>query len=186
MTSFTDRLEQFFRELFVIDPLRATAAGLHDHDGEWPDVSPQGRFSRLAFYDEWARRLAAFTDADLSADERVDRDLVLMELEASRFADTKLREETWDPLTWIYLLGGGIFPLLARDFAPLADRLLSTARRLEGVPAVIDAARQDVVGHAGRPVSRLHAETALRQLAGIEELVGDATAEAERASATDP
>ena len=57
MTAFRDRLDQFFRELFVIDPLRATAAGMHDHDGRWPDFSSEGRFSRLAFYDEWTRRL---------------------------------------------------------------------------------------------------------------------------------
>src|SRR3954452_24176709 len=106
MTAFSDRLDEFFRELFVIDPLRATAAGMHDHDGEWPDVSADGRFSRLAFYDEWARRFAGFGDEELSSEERLDRDLVLMELDAARFAETTLREDTWDPLSWVYLLGG--------------------------------------------------------------------------------
>jgi len=185
MTPFGARLEQFFRELFVIDPLHATAAGMHEHDGAWPDLSAEGRFSRLAFYDEWARRLAGFGDEELSPDEQVDRDLVLMELEAGRFSETILREDAWDPLTWIYVLGGGIFPLLARDFAPLADRLLSVAQRLEGIPAVLDAARAALVGHDGRPVSRLHTETALRQIAGIEELIGDALGEVQAAGGSD-
>jgi uncharacterized protein (DUF885 family) len=185
MTAFTDRLDQFFRELFVIDPLRATAAGVHDHDGSWPDLSEAGRYSRLAFYDEWGRRFGAFTDEELTLDERVDRDLLLLELEADRFAETTLREETWDPLAWVYLLGGAIFPLLARDFAPLADRLTSVAKRLEGVPSVVAAAQRELVGHGERPVSRFHTETALRQLPGIDELIGDALGEADR-TAFDP
>ena len=185
MSAFSDRLDQFIREMFVVDPLRATAAGMHDHDGQWPDYSSEGRYLRLAFYDEWTRRLAGFGDAKLSLDEQVDRDLVLMELDAARFAETRLREETWDPLSWVYVLGAGIFPLLARDFAPLAERLDSVASRLEGIPAVLDAARADLVGHDGRPVARLHTETALRQLSGIHELVDDALAEA-RQAAGDP
>ena len=31
-----------------------------------------------------------------------------------------MREEAWNPLGWVYLLGGGLFGLLSRDFAPLA------------------------------------------------------------------
>src|SRR6476619_6919856 len=105
MTAFAERLDTFLRELFVVDPLRATAAGVHDHDARWPDLSPEGRFSRLAFYDEWTRRLTGFRDDELIPDERIDRDLVLMELDAARFGETKLREETWDPLSWVYLIG---------------------------------------------------------------------------------
>src|SRR5689334_820389 len=101
MTAFFDRLEQFLREFFVLDPLQATAAGLHDHDDRWPDVSAQSRFSRLAFYDEWTRRFAAFGDEELTVDERIDRDLLLMELDGWRFGDTELREEAWNPLLWI-------------------------------------------------------------------------------------
>jgi uncharacterized protein (DUF885 family) len=179
MTAFANRLEQFFREYFVLDPLQATAAGLHDFDDRWPDVSAQGRFSRLAFIDEWGRRLAGFGDEELTPDERIDRDLVLKELDAARFHETRLRQETWDPLSWVYLLGGGIFPLLARDFAPLGARLASVAGRLEGVAGVLAAARAELVGHGTRPVSRLHTETALRQLAGIEDLIADAVSQAE-------
>ncbi len=53
------------------------------------------------------------------------------------------------------------------------------------MPAVIDAAKTSLVGHAGRPVSRYHVETALRQLDGVTELVDDALREAER-EAADP
>ncbi len=109
-----------------------------------------------------------------------------MELEAERFAETELREDTWDAMTWIYLLGDGIFTLIARDFAPLANRLASVAGRLEGLPAVIEGAKFALQGPGdGRPVGRFQTETAIEQLPGIVELVGDALGEAERAAPDD-
>jgi uncharacterized protein (DUF885 family) len=82
----------------------------------------------------------------------------------------------------VYLMGGGLFPLLAREFAPLADRLTSVAGRLEGMPSVVDAARASLIGVAGRPVSRFHAETTLKQLPGVAELADDALAAADAAA----
>ncbi len=125
--------------------------------------------------------------ADLDRDEDVDRRLLLQVLDEILFNDTELLQLAWDPLEWVYILGGGIFPLIAREFAPLAERLASVAGRLEGLPAIIEAARASLVGTPdGRPVSRLHTETALSQLAGVGELVADALAEAERAAPADP
>ena len=73
-----------------------------------------------------------------------------------RFEDEELRQLAWDPLEWVYVMGAGIFPLLSREFAPLADRLASIAGRLEGLPAVVEAARASLVGTPdGRPVVAL-------------------------------
>ncbi|TMC65774.1 MAG: DUF885 domain-containing protein, partial [Chloroflexi bacterium] len=143
---------------------------MHDHDARWPDFSEAGRLRRLAFADRWTTVFRAIDAAGLTADEAIDRDLILLELAAARFADAELREEVWNRLEWIYVLGGGLFPLLARDFARLADRLAATASRLEGIGAVVAAAR-DVLGSAPeRPVARFHTENAIRQVAGVAEL----------------
>jgi uncharacterized protein (DUF885 family) len=154
--------------------------GNHDHDDRWPDRSDAGRNARAAFTDRWLADFRAMTD--LRTEDAIDRDLLIGELEAGRFADEVLRDEAWDPLTWIYLIGDGLFNLQAREFAPLADRLTSTAGRLEGLPAVLDAARTTLVGTGDRPVARLHTETALERLAGIEELIADALAAADAAT----
>ncbi len=186
MSDFSSSVEAFLDEFFRLDPVSATAAGMHAHDGRWPDVTEAGRRERLAFIDRWEDEFRAPPDTGLTADERIDRDLLLLELDAMRFNETELREETWDPLAWVYLLGGGIFPLLAREFAPLAERLDSIAARLEGIPAVLSAARAQLGSHPTRPVSQLHTETALKQLAGIAELAADAVHEAERAAPENP
>jgi uncharacterized protein (DUF885 family) len=184
-STFSARVDAFLAEYFRLLPTHATSAGLHDHDARWPDLTAAGRAERLALVDRWESDLRSFDDATLTPDERFDRDLVLGELDAARFEETELRTDAWDPLEWVYLMGGGLFPLLAREFAPLADRLASVAGRLERLPEVVDAARESLVGHAGRPVSRFHAETALRQVPGVAELADDALVAAD-AVADDP
>jgi len=183
---FAARVDSFLGEFFALDPVSATAAGMHVHDGRWPDLTEPGRRARLALVDRWAAEFGGMADSGLTDDERIDRDVLLLELDAMRFAETELRDETWDPLAWVYLLGGGIFPLLVREFAPLADRLASIAMRLDGVPALVAAARAQLGTHPSRPISLFHTETALRQLPGIAELAEDATREAEAAAPTDP
>ena len=185
-SAFARRIDAFLAEFFRLHPLHATAAGMHAHDAEWPDLTERGRSERLAFAERWQAELAGFAADDLTRDERVDRDLLLSELDGIRFAETDLRQEAWDPLEWVYLLGGGIFPLIAREFAPLADRLASAAGRLEGIRNVVEAARTGLIGLPGRPVSAFHTETALKQLSGIAELADDAVGAGEAAAPTDP
>jgi uncharacterized protein (DUF885 family) len=186
VSDFSARVDAFLAEYFRLLPLAATAAGMHDHDDRWPDLTEAGRETRLRFYDRWTAELASTGDGALTTDERIDRDLLLAELDAHRFSETVLREERWNPLDWVYLLGDGIFPLIARDFAPLAERLASVAGRLEGLPAVVDAASEALVGHEGRPVARFHSEKAISQLPGIAELIDDALGEAASAEGDDP
>lgn len=176
MSVFSERIDAFFDEFFRLHPLDATATGMHAYDGRWPDLTEAGRQERLHFIEGWERELGALEEAGLSPDERVDRDLLLGELAARRFGETELRDERWDPLIWVYLMGSGIFPLLGREFAPLGTRLTSVAERLEGLPEVVAAASRELVGLEGRPVSRLHTETALRQLDGVADLVDQALA----------
>jgi len=181
--AFADHLEAFLGEFFALNPVHATAAGMHDHDARWPDFTEAGRLERLAFADRWTAVFGGHNKAGLSADEAIDRDLILLELAAARFAETDLREEAWNPLEWIYIIGGGLFPLLARDFAPLADRLTSTAARLEGMGAVLAAARGVLGSAPGHPVARFHTENAIRQVAGLAELADDAVRAADEGTA---
>jgi uncharacterized protein (DUF885 family) len=179
VTDFAARIDAFFDAYFAEDPISATGAGLHAHDDRWPDVSLAGATNRLAFIDGWTSELEAFTDEELTLDERIDRDVILGVVRAMRFHEVELREEAWSPMWWVYLVGEGFFGLISREFAPLADRLASLAARAERLPAVLEAARETLVGHAGRPVDRLHTEKALEQWPGLIGLVDEAIATGE-------
>ncbi len=172
MSNFPGRIEAFLAEFFRLNPTFATAIGEHAHDACWPDLTAAGRAEQLAFIERWLAELRVMTG--LSDGESIDRDLLIGEMEAARFSETVLREDAWNPLEWIYLVGYGLFTLNAREFAPLAHRLASAAGRLEGLPALLDAARDSLVGHAGRPVGRFQTEAALRQLPGIGEQIDEA------------
>ncbi len=174
MSKFASRIDPFLADFFRLNPTWATGIGFHEFDDRWPDLTEAGRAQRLAFTNRWLGEFRAMTE--LHGDEAVDRDLLIGELEAARFAETELREDTWNPLDWVYLLGDGLFLLLAREFAPLETRLTSVAGRLETLPGVVEAAKVNLVGHGGRQVGRFQTETALKQLPGVEELIGDALA----------
>jgi len=186
MTEFAARVDAFFDEYFAREPTDATSAGDHAYDGRWPDVSDAARPDRLAFIDRWAATFRGFADDALDIDERVDRDLLLGVLESYRFNEVELREDAWSPMAWVYLIGQGFFGLVAREFAPLAERLASIASRAEGLPAVLDAAAGVLVGVAGRPVDRFHTETALEQWPGLIGIVDDAIGAGEAVAGDDP
>ena len=186
MPDFAARVDALIAEHFALHPLHATGAGIHDHDGRWPDMTEAGRAERVAFCDRWSAELAALASGDLTADERIDAEFLISELAAHRFSETDLREDCWSPLEWVYLLGEGIFGLISREFAPPADRLTSVASRLEGMPALLDAGRDALVGVEGRPVDRFHMEKALDSFSGIGELIDDALAQADSAAGSDP
>jgi uncharacterized protein (DUF885 family) len=181
---FSDLVAQFFEESFRLDPLEATNAGNHDHDGRWPDWSAAGLAARLAWADAWTARLAALPAGDLTEDEAIDRDRLVMELGDRRY-DAGFAEDTWSALTWVYRLGDGLFTLVAREFAPPARRLESLAGRLEGIPDVLAASKERLGASAATPVSRFHTDIALLNLGGVEDLVGEATALAD-SNAGDP
>lgn len=182
MSEIASRLRQLLDEFLRHDPVRATDAGDHRFDDRWPDRSPDGRAAVLAFADRWLAELEAIEPARLDPDAALDVAVVRGELEAIRFAETELRSDAWNALDWVELAGAGLFLLLAREFAPLADRLASVAGRLEALPQLLAAARNELRGTAERPVSRLHVEAATEQLPGVLALVDEALAAAEAAA----
>ena len=107
----------------------------------------------------------------------MDARILANQLELCRFTTAELREHEWNPM--LANPGRAIYLLLARDFAPLPDRLRSVAARLAAVPEALAAARAAAAG----PLPRVHLETAISQFAGTEHLIG---AELDRALAGAP
>ena len=184
MIDFADLARAFIAESFALDPLEATNAGVHDHDARWPGWSSAGIAERLAFVDRWTALLEAIPSGSLSSDEAIDRDRLLLELGDRRY-EARFAADAWDPMTWVYRLGDGLFTLLARDFAPPATRLASFAGRLEGIPQIVAAAKERLAsGAAGVPVSRFHTDIALLNVAGVEDLLAEGLAVADSNAGT--
>jgi len=157
-------------------PEWATGVGDHRHD----DRLTVGTANHYEQTSRWAgERLAGLAGIDagrLSPQHRVDAQILANQLARLRFMIGELREQEWNPM--VANPGRAIYNLLARDFAPLADRLRSAARRLAMLPESLAAARS-VLG----PMPEIHIETALTQFAGTERLL---TGELRRAAGDVP
>jgi len=160
-------------------PDLATGLGDHRFDAHLPDPSQDALASERRALDGWRARLTAL-DADALADEhQVDAAMMADSLARRVFEIDELAEHTWNPL--LANPGRAIYQLLARDFAPLPDRLASVAGRLAEVPAALAEARRQL----GR-MPRVHVETAIGQFGGTIALVSnqvDAALEAAPGSA---
>jgi uncharacterized protein (DUF885 family) len=145
-------------------PEWATSVGDHRHDGRLT-------VGTAAYYHETSRwageRLAGLAgiDADrMSPQYRVDAQILANQLARLAFMIGELREHEWNPMA--ANPGRAIYNLLARDFAPPADRLRSAAGRLAMLPESLAAARA-VLG----AMPEVHIETALTQFAGTRRLL---------------
>jgi hypothetical protein len=130
--TFAEAQDAFFADFFRHYPIDATEAGNHEHDGRWMDLTDAGRAERLA----WLREARATFDAidDLGREEGIDRRVLLATIDELHFDEEELDEAAWSPIIYTYLLGGGLFGLLSREFASVEDRLASAASRMEGSP----------------------------------------------------
>ncbi len=128
-------------------PGHATRLGLHQHDGRLPDLSRAAKEADIAAEHAFVRRLEAVDPATLSGPVAFERELALHGARLRLIEDEVVRvwERTSNATEEI---GEALFLLLAREFAPLEERLVSITERIEGVPAALLAVR-DRLGSDG-------------------------------------
>ena len=160
--------QRFIGEFGRYSPVYATSLGDHRFDAELDDLSAAGRARTLA----WARgllaELEAIDRAALSRANQVDAAMLENQLRYAIWSEETYRDWSWDPLVYTQLTGQALYGLLAREFAPLPDRLRSLTSRLEKLPRLLEQARANLVPAR---VPSIHAETAVKQNPGVMSLV---------------
>lgn len=151
------------------DPVRATQAGLHDHDARLPDLSGPAVDAHLRRLDDLIERIDGLDDLALSVDEQVDLEVLRGSLTADAFELSEIARHTWDPLVWDP--ASALHALAVRAFAPAEERLMSAEARLRAVPAFLADARATL-----REMSGIHVETALLRLEGFDAVVDELAA----------
>ena len=179
-TRFDHALNDLLDDLFKSQPVFATRIGFHAYDDQWPDPSESGRLERLELVRDHRARLEALDETLMGEGELIDRGITIEALDAAEFGDDVLREAAWDPLSYVYTAGSGLFALLAREFAPWEHRGTAFIGRVRRLPEFLEAATGALTGLKDRPISLLHTETALAQLNGIPDLIDQGLADADR------
>lgn len=165
---FEGLAKSWLDELARSSPTYATQLGDHRFDGELPDVSETGRKARAAQVKATQDKLAAMDRAALSRDNQVDAAMLTESLDAETFRAEKLQDWAWDPLGYASLTGGSLYALMARDFAPLPERLLNAVARMEKMPALLEQTRQQLVPER---VPTIHATTYSAQNGGATSII---------------
>jgi uncharacterized protein (DUF885 family) len=162
--------KRYVEEFGRFAPVSATQLGDHRTDGELDDLSAAGRARTLAWVKGLLAELQGLDRARLSRANQVDAAMLENQLRYSVWSEEKYRDWSWDPLLYTQLTGQAIYGLLARDFAPLPERLRSVTARLEKLPRLLEQTRANLVAER---VPSIHAETAVKQNPGVLSLVDE-------------
>ena len=166
--AFADLSKRALEGWLQLSPVSATQIGEHKYDGELDDLSAAGRQKGLAFSKKILAELDATDTAALSRENQVDAAILRNQLQYDIWTAETLQSWAWDPQVYNNVAGGAIYGLMAREFAPLPDRLKSATARMQKIPALLAQARENL---DPARVPKVHAETVAKQNAGILSIV---------------
>jgi len=165
---FENLAEKYIQDLGRFSPADATLTGEHSFDSELDQVDAPARSARAKLYREYLEALQRIDRSRLSRSNQIDAELLLNQLELQLWTLETLQDWAWNPLYYVDISGNSIYGLAARDFAPVEERMLHAAARLEQLPRFLAQARAAI--QAVR-VPKIHAETAVQQNPGLQSII---------------
>lgn len=126
------------------DPIKATLAGLHDHDDRLPDLTAAGFHEKDLRAKAYLATLERYDTAALSTDDRIDHALLVSRFLTDVREYIDLASHRHDPSLYANVAIMGIYSLLMHEFAPIEQRLPSIFARLRGVPQIVAAAKANL------------------------------------------
>ncbi len=152
----------------ALSPVSATQTGDHRFDNQLDDLSAAGRQKRLDTSKRLLAELDAIDTAKLARENQVDAAILRNQLQADIWDIEVMQSWAWDPQIYGGLAGSAIYGLMAREFAPLPQRIAAATERMEKLPALFAQARANL---DPARVPKIHAQTVAKQNAGILSIV---------------
>ncbi len=165
---FADLSKRWLDGWLKLNPVNATQQGDHRFDAEIDDISAAGRTQYVDFSKKMLAELDAIDASKLSRENQLDAAILRNQIQADIWGMNTLQAWAWDPQVYGGLAGGAIYNLMAREFAPLPDRLKSATARMEKLPALFAQMRVNI---DPARVPKIHAETVAKQNGGVISLV---------------
>ncbi|HVI25206.1 MAG TPA: DUF885 domain-containing protein [Xanthomonadaceae bacterium] len=165
---FADISQRWLDGWMRLNPVAATQIGDHRFDDALDDLGAGGRRKLVDFSKGLLAELDAIDAAGLSRENQVDALILRNQLRSDIWNTETLQSWAWDPQVYSGLAGGAIYNLMARDFAPMPQRLKAATARMEKIPALFAQMRENL---DPARVPRIHAETVAKQNGGLLALV---------------
>ncbi len=148
MNKMFDNLVQEYVDWWVErNPILGTVLGLHQYDHLLPDGTRDAVLDDIQKDKEFQQRFEAIDENDLSPMKRIERLAMLHMFRESLFNLEKYRQWESNPIG-VDIIGGSIFRLYTRDFAPLEERLANITKRLQKAPRYLTEYKTRII----RPV----------------------------------
>lgn len=144
-TQFALLARQFFNWGFKETPVQATAAGVHTYDTQVGDVSAAAFSRRIDALKAYRAKFQAIDPASLTADDALDRTLILNSIDDLLLSTDTLAEWRHNPDVYTGLASGSVFLLISRDFAPLSVRAKDAIARERAIPSMLQQAKTNIV-----------------------------------------
>jgi len=154
---FTEFSRQYLDWYFSTHPVRATQLGIHDHDHALPPMDRRGIERLIAESRVWLEQLGAIDPARLELSASFDHQILDHAIRAELLELEEIESWKHNPLLYNRAIADGVASLVDRDFAPLETRIEDLIERLDAVPRIIAAAKQNL-----DDVPRLWAELSAR------------------------
>lgn len=170
MAEWQKLVDEILQALWQDDPVFATACGIHDYDHKLASLAPDAIDGHITMLKRFISQLEQI-DGGLSKDEDADRQALL--------AWMKGRLVDWEAIQWhkkepaLYLDHAlyGAYLLVARDFAPLQQRMECLANRLKEFRRLVEEAKANIAPEQVPPV---YLETASETLEGAKAFLSTA------------
>ncbi|WP_329855713.1 DUF885 domain-containing protein [Stenotrophomonas muris] len=166
--AFADLSKRALDTWMQLSPVSATQVGDHRYDSELDDLSAAGQQKTVAAYKALLGELDKIEVAKLGRENQVDAAILRNQLQSEIWNAEVLQSGKWDPQLYNGIAGSAIYGLMAREFAPLPERLKSATARMEKLPAIFAQARENL---DPARVPKIHAETVAKQNKGILSIV---------------
>jgi uncharacterized protein (DUF885 family) len=151
-------------DMLVNAPLRAVDLGLHDRDGELPDITPAGLAADLARARADLASLDAVAPDSLTPARREVQGALAIELRGELFEREQLDLPHTNPIGYAQF---GLDSYVVRPYAPVAQRAAAVAKVCAAMPGYLAQARQNLQ----LPMPRTWIDIALLQTKGMIEFV---------------
>jgi uncharacterized protein (DUF885 family) len=169
---FEQLVEQFLSGYFRFNPTTATGLGLHEYDPLLEDRSVEAVLAEIERLGHFRARLQHEIDpAALTFDHQIDYDLLRSAIEANRLDLQEIRVWQRNPSYYNWLIGGSVYSLLIRDYAPLDQRLEAVIKRERAIPALLEQGRKNLWTAVNSPegVPTIWVEIGLEEFEGAED-----------------
>ena len=156
--------EYFDQVYFHYGPTNATAAGVHQYDGQLEDFSGKTIDAEIAALKSFEKRIEAIhpDEAKEGFVPRSDREMMLGNIRSELLTLETIRPWEKNADNYSSACANGAFVLMERKFASPDERLRSLVSREKQMPALLEAARVNL-----KDPPHIYTEIAIEQLPDI-------------------